>query len=101
LPAQYSGTRHTAVCTPQYGGAVFLFRNIGKQHKGNPHMTIKIGDRLPEGKLSEFIETATEGCALGPNAFNVSDLRAMSNMLPISRPKVSTKSGASRLTMHS
>ena len=37
-------------------------------------MTIKIGDRLPEGKLSEFIETATEGCALGPNAFNVSDL---------------------------
>ena len=25
-------------------------------------MTIKIGDRLPEGTLSEFIETETEGC---------------------------------------
>ncbi|HJW56344.1 MAG TPA: peroxiredoxin [Burkholderiaceae bacterium] len=37
-------------------------------------MTIKIGDRLPEGVLSEFIETATEGCSLGPNTFNVSDL---------------------------
>ena len=37
-------------------------------------MTIKIGDRLPEGKLSEFIEVETEGCALGPNTFNVSDL---------------------------
>jgi len=37
-------------------------------------MTIKIGDRLPEGTLSEFIETATEGCSLGPNTFNVSDL---------------------------
>src|SRR3569833_794027 len=37
-------------------------------------MTIKIGDRLPEGTLSEFIETASEGCSRGPNTFNVSDL---------------------------
>ena len=37
-------------------------------------MTIKVGDRLPEGKLAEFIETASEGCSLGPNTFNVSEL---------------------------
>jgi peroxiredoxin len=37
-------------------------------------MTIKIGDRLPEGKLAEFIEVESEGCSLGPNTFNVSDL---------------------------
>jgi peroxiredoxin len=37
-------------------------------------MTIKIGDTLPEGTLSEFIETETEACALGPNTFNVQDL---------------------------
>lgn len=37
-------------------------------------MTIKIGDRLPEGTLSEFIEVESEGCALGPNTFKVSDL---------------------------
>lgn len=37
-------------------------------------MTIKIGDTLPEGQLAEFIETETEGCSLGPNTFNVSDL---------------------------
>lgn len=37
-------------------------------------MTIKIGDRLPEGKLAEFIDVETEGCALGPNTFNVTDL---------------------------
>jgi peroxiredoxin len=37
-------------------------------------MTIKIGDRLPEGTLNEFIEVQTEGCALGPNTFKVSDL---------------------------
>ncbi|MET0982579.1 MAG: peroxiredoxin [Telluria sp.] len=37
-------------------------------------MTIKIGDRLPEGTLAEFIETETEGCALGPNTFEVTKL---------------------------
>ena len=37
-------------------------------------MTIKIGDKLPEGTFSEFIESATEGCALGPNTFQVADL---------------------------
>lgn len=37
-------------------------------------MTIKIGDRLPEGTLAEFIEVETEGCSLGPNKFAVADL---------------------------
>ncbi|WP_317201253.1 peroxiredoxin [Janthinobacterium sp.] len=37
-------------------------------------MTIKIGDTLPQGTLAEFIESATEGCALGPNTFQVADL---------------------------
>ncbi len=37
-------------------------------------MTIKIGDRLPDGSLQEFIETETPGCTLGPNSFNVADL---------------------------
>lgn len=37
-------------------------------------MTIKAGDRLPDGTLTELIETETPGCTLGPNAFKVSDL---------------------------
>jgi len=37
-------------------------------------MTIKIGERLPEGTLSEFIEVESEGCSLGPNTFKVSEL---------------------------
>ena len=37
-------------------------------------MAIKIGDRLPDGKLAEFIETETEGCSLGPNTFEVANL---------------------------
>ncbi len=37
-------------------------------------MSIKIGDRIPDGTLTEFIAVETEGCALGPNAFQVADL---------------------------
>jgi glutaredoxin/glutathione-dependent peroxiredoxin len=37
-------------------------------------MAIKVGDRLPEGTLTEMIEQETPGCTIGPNAFKVSDL---------------------------
>lgn len=37
-------------------------------------MTVNVGDRVPEGTLTEFIETQTEGCSVGPNDFKVSDL---------------------------
>ncbi len=34
-------------------------------------MTIKAGDRLPEGKLWEFVNDEQAGCSIGPNAFEV------------------------------
>lgn len=37
-------------------------------------MTIRTGDRLPDGELQEFIEVETAGCSLGPNTFKVQDL---------------------------
>jgi peroxiredoxin len=37
-------------------------------------MTIKIGQRLPEGQLQEYVEVETAGCSIGPNTFNVGDL---------------------------
>ena len=37
-------------------------------------MPIKVGDKLPEGQVQEFIEVETAGCSLGPNTFNVADL---------------------------
>ena len=37
-------------------------------------MTIKVGDKLPDGQLQEFIEVETAGCSLGPNTFSVADL---------------------------
>jgi peroxiredoxin len=37
-------------------------------------MPIKVGERLPEGTLTEMIEVETPGCSIGPNSFAVSDL---------------------------
>lgn len=37
-------------------------------------MTIKLGDQVPNGALSEYINVATEECPLGPNTFQVEDL---------------------------
>ncbi|MCC7327530.1 MAG: peroxiredoxin [Burkholderiales bacterium] len=37
-------------------------------------MTIKVGDKLPAGTLSEFIEVEGNGCSVGPNTFKVADL---------------------------
>ena len=37
-------------------------------------MTIKVGDKLPEGTLTEMIDTETAGCTIGPNSFKVADL---------------------------
>ena len=36
-------------------------------------MPIKTGDRLPEGTLTELIDTDREGCTIGPNNFSVSE----------------------------
>ena len=32
---------------------------------------LKVGDKLPAGTLNEFIEVEGNGCALGPNSFDV------------------------------
>lgn len=32
---------------------------------------IKVGDKLPAGNLSEFIEVEGNGCSIGPNSFDV------------------------------
>ncbi len=37
-------------------------------------MSIKVGERVPDATLSEYIETATDTCAIGPNNFQVADL---------------------------
>ncbi|MCQ9617186.1 peroxiredoxin [Paenalcaligenes niemegkensis] len=39
-------------------------------------MSIKIGDKVPDATLAQYIETATDTCAVGPNSFQVADLVA-------------------------
>ncbi|UCD67271.1 MAG: peroxiredoxin [Betaproteobacteria bacterium] len=36
-------------------------------------MTIKVGDKLPDGKLWEFVDEETPGCSIGPNEFDVAE----------------------------
>jgi peroxiredoxin len=35
---------------------------------------IKVGDKLPAGKLQEFIEVEGNGCSVGPNSFDIEAL---------------------------
>jgi len=37
---------------------------------------LKVGDKLPAGKLQEFIEVEGNGCSLGPNAFDIGAITA-------------------------
>ena len=37
---------------------------------------LKVGDKLPAGSLSEFIEVEGDGCSLGPNTFDIEKLAA-------------------------
>jgi peroxiredoxin len=37
-------------------------------------MPVKVGDRVPDGTLTEFYEQEAPGCSVGPNAFPVADL---------------------------
>jgi glutaredoxin/glutathione-dependent peroxiredoxin len=37
-------------------------------------MAIKVGDRIPDGTLTEMIDTERPGCTLGPNNFSVGEI---------------------------
>ena len=37
---------------------------------------IKVGDKLPAGSLSEFVEVEGNGCSIGPNAFDIAKATA-------------------------
>jgi peroxiredoxin len=37
---------------------------------------LKVGDKLPAGKLQEFVEVEGNGCSLGPNTFDVAQVTA-------------------------
>ncbi len=51
---------------------------------------IKVGDKLPAGKLQEFIEVEGNGCSIGPNTFDIGDATAgktmQSSVCPVRTP---------------
>jgi glutaredoxin/glutathione-dependent peroxiredoxin len=53
-------------------GEVDAYINQGEKTMSTPQ--IRIGDKLPQGSLAEYVEVATGTCAVGPNTFNVADL---------------------------
>jgi len=52
---------------------VMPIRAAPTHHEQEDSMTIKAGDLLPDGTLTEFIATERPGCTVGPNAFTVSE----------------------------
>jgi peroxiredoxin len=52
---------------------VLLTHTDDTQPKENA-MAIKVGDRIPDGTLTELITDERPGCTVGPNAFQVADL---------------------------
>jgi glutaredoxin/glutathione-dependent peroxiredoxin len=47
---------------------------------------IKVGDKLPAGKLQEFIEVEGNGCSIGPNTFDVAALTTGKNIAVFALP---------------
>ncbi len=122
FPVQFAICRRSAP-----GHARTCAMPVATHHRGrNNTMTIKVGDRLPAGTLSEYIEVATEGCPVGPNPvpgrradqgqesravrlarrihadlLGASTCRVTSRITASSRPKASTRSSACRSTTRS
>ena len=47
---------------------------------------LKVGDKLPAGSLQEFIEVEGNGCAIGPNSFEVEKSTAGKTIALFARP---------------
>jgi peroxiredoxin len=47
---------------------------------------LKVGDKLPAGKLQEFVEVEGNGCSLGPNTFDIAQLTAGKKIVVFALP---------------
>lgn len=47
---------------------------------------MKVGDKLPDGSLQEFVEIEGEGCSVGPNSFDVDQATARKNIVILGLP---------------
>ncbi|MHB8493466.1 MAG: redoxin family protein [Casimicrobiaceae bacterium] len=49
-------------------------------------MTIKVGDRLPDGTLQEYFDVEKDGCSVGPNPVQVGELTRGSKVVVFGLP---------------
>ncbi len=47
---------------------------------------LKVGDKLPAGSLSEFVEVEGNGCSIGPNTFDIEKATAGKNVAMFALP---------------
>ena len=47
---------------------------------------LKVGDKLPAGSLSEFVEVEGNGCSIGPNSFDLAKATAGKNIAVFALP---------------
>jgi len=57
---------------------------------------IKVGDTLPDVRLFEFIDEATEGCAVGPSGFSVRERAAGKRVVIFGLPGAFTPTCSAR-----
>ncbi|KDR31231.1 MULTISPECIES: peroxiredoxin [Caballeronia] len=57
---------------------------------------IKVGETLPDVRLFEFVDEATEGCAVGPNAFPVRERSAGKRVVIFGLPGAFTPTCSAR-----
>jgi peroxiredoxin len=57
---------------------------------------LKIGDRLPAGQFHEYVDVATEGCALGPNAVDIAAAAAGKTIVVFGLPGAFTPTCSER-----
>jgi len=57
---------------------------------------LKIGDRLPDGQFHEYVDVATEGCALGPNAVDIAAATAGKTIVVFGLPGAFTPTCSER-----
>ena len=57
---------------------------------------IKTGETLPDERLFEFIDVATEGCAVGPNGFSVRERTAGKRVVIFGLPGAFTPTCSAR-----
>jgi peroxiredoxin len=68
-----AGARGT-VAIFRYNHRPIATRHAGARSSRGATMTIKVGDQLPAGSLSEYVEVESAECKIGPNEFKIDDL---------------------------